>query len=404
MQKNAVGKPFLISGEAGAKELTPLKRLALDKTDYLEDLLQEIIDDAPGLLPVSEIDERIQGRLVSLGREVGTPSGPIDILFISEEGYLIVVETKLWRNPEARRKVVAQVLDYATELRSWDYDRLEQEWRKRNQAEDSLFSFVAPEGLDEGQWTDCVNLNLQQGRMTLIIAGDGIRSDAERLGEGIKGHPQFEFRLGLIEMRLYQLPDDRMLVLPTLLAKTTEIGRVVVQIDRSGEVKVSLPSETKKEKGGKPAPLTEDVFFEELAQAEPSGGAYVKVARKLLGLLEGTDFTLEPKPTGFVVKCLDPSGSERSLSLLYVAKWGHLACLFSTLGPQLKRAWDDEDAAQRVLDAHRQKLESFGLTGNIEITTHLDKVSGQEEAIVQWLNDFVALLRQEAEKLPERTD
>ncbi len=39
-------------------------------------------------------------------------------------GYLTIVETKLWRNPEARREVVGQIVDYAKELSTWDVEEL----------------------------------------------------------------------------------------------------------------------------------------------------------------------------------------------------------------------------------------------------------------------------------------
>jgi hypothetical protein len=35
-----------------------------------------------------------------------------------------LAETKLWKNPEKHRIVVAQLIDYAKELVNWDYDRL----------------------------------------------------------------------------------------------------------------------------------------------------------------------------------------------------------------------------------------------------------------------------------------
>ena len=37
----------------------------------------------------------------------------LDNLIMTNRGQLALVEVKLWRNPEARRKVVAQALDYA---------------------------------------------------------------------------------------------------------------------------------------------------------------------------------------------------------------------------------------------------------------------------------------------------
>ena len=57
-------------------------------------------------------------------------SGYIDNLYISSGGYPIVVETKLWRNPQARREVLSQVLDYTKELTSKDFEWFEQIWQE----------------------------------------------------------------------------------------------------------------------------------------------------------------------------------------------------------------------------------------------------------------------------------
>ena len=78
--------------------------------------MQEILFRYPLLLPIKEVDESFC-PLISLGREIAG----IDNLYISPTGLLTIVETKLWRNPEAHRTVVAQILDYAKKLNLWDY-------------------------------------------------------------------------------------------------------------------------------------------------------------------------------------------------------------------------------------------------------------------------------------------
>ncbi len=77
----------------------------------------------PELLPVSEFDDDYFPA-IPLGREVATGCGPIDNLYISPTGGLTLVETRLWKNPDKHRTVVAQILDYANEVATWDYDRL----------------------------------------------------------------------------------------------------------------------------------------------------------------------------------------------------------------------------------------------------------------------------------------
>ena len=50
--------------------------------------------------------------------------GALDNLYISPHGGLTLVETKLWKNPEARREVVAQLFDYTKQIAQWDYKQL----------------------------------------------------------------------------------------------------------------------------------------------------------------------------------------------------------------------------------------------------------------------------------------
>lgn len=49
-------------------------------------------------------------------REFRVEGGRIDVLLLSSEGRVAVVETKLATNPELRRRVLAQALDYLAHL------------------------------------------------------------------------------------------------------------------------------------------------------------------------------------------------------------------------------------------------------------------------------------------------
>jgi hypothetical protein len=57
--------------------------------------------------------------------ELPLASGFVDNLYATPDGDLIVGETKLFRNPEARREVVGQVIDYAKDLSALSYEQLE---------------------------------------------------------------------------------------------------------------------------------------------------------------------------------------------------------------------------------------------------------------------------------------
>ena len=177
-----------------------------------------------------------------------TAAGPIDALFVNRHGLLTIVECKLWRNPQARREVVGQILDYAKELARWDYEDLQREVSTaRKQPGNALFRLVAdrhPE-VEETAFVDRVTRGLRTGRFLLLLAGDGIRERTETIVQYLQEHTGLRFTLGLVEMAGYALPDGRMLVQPRVLARTTMIERVVVRVEEAngrGEA-ASEPSE-----------------------------------------------------------------------------------------------------------------------------------------------------------------
>jgi hypothetical protein len=81
----------------------------------LEDQIQALVHAHPRLLPIAEIDP-IFVDPVPVCRELTTPAGNIDNFMVTPSGLPVLIECKLWRNAEARREVVGQILDYAKEL------------------------------------------------------------------------------------------------------------------------------------------------------------------------------------------------------------------------------------------------------------------------------------------------
>lgn len=89
--------------------------------------------------------------------EINFGAGPIDVLLVSSHGRIGIVETKLSYNPQKRREVVAQVLDYALSLQESDRESLPDLPDLSN----------AP--LEE-DLAECLN----SARFLLIIAGDAL--------------------------------------------------------------------------------------------------------------------------------------------------------------------------------------------------------------------------------------
>lgn len=227
---SAFTNPFLVSasGTSHLLERIPLSSGATGIES--ERWLQESLFRHPESLPVREIDPHI-GPLIPVCMEIETGAGPADILYLTPSGQVVLVETKLWRNPEARREVVGQILDYAKQLTAWTFDVLEKKAAKAAQASSPfLLSCLRSRfpHADEVAFIDGVRRSLASGDFLLIIAGDGIRYGAESLVTFLERYGHLRFGLALVEVAAYKLPDSSILLQPRVLAKTEFLHRTLL--------------------------------------------------------------------------------------------------------------------------------------------------------------------------------
>ena len=195
-----------------------------------EAAIQRLVADHPACLPIRDIDPLFDGA-ITVCTELNTPAGPIDILLITPSGLPVIVECKLWRNPESRREVVGQIIDYAKELSRWTCSDLQREINRRRGTTGNellrLVREVAP-ATDEIAFNDDVSLNLRRGRFLLLLVGDGIRQGVEAIAEYVQRHAGLHFTLGLVELPLFECPDGALLVAPRVVARTESITRTVI--------------------------------------------------------------------------------------------------------------------------------------------------------------------------------
>ena len=226
---SAFANPIIFSQEGSAQILERIPLSANDSA-FSEKWLQEALFAHPHCLPIKELDPRI-GRLIPICMELQTEAGPADILYITENGQLVVVETKLWRNPEARRVVVAQILDYAKQLTKWSYSDLAKlTAMTTKQGPSYLLDCVRKvnPNIDEADFVDSVTNSLKSGDFLLLIVGDGIRTGTESLVNFIDQYGNLRFGLGLVEVAAFKLPNNDILLQPRILAKTEVLQRTVL--------------------------------------------------------------------------------------------------------------------------------------------------------------------------------
>ena len=216
-----------------------LERIPLQGGKFYEDWLQRQLFEHPEILPFREIDPSF-APAIPLCRELPTDAGRIDLAYTSDTGRITLIECKLWRNPEARREVIGQILDYAKELAAWDYDRLSRAvGSAAGRSGDSLYDIAAEQdpNLDQATFVDDVTRNLKEGRFLLAIVGDGIRESVESIATFLQSHAGLRFSFALVEMAVYRMPaegPEGFIVQPRVLARTVEIERLVVRREDDG--------------------------------------------------------------------------------------------------------------------------------------------------------------------------
>ena len=158
-------------------------------------------------------------------REYKVDVGRIDVLLISSQGRVAVVETKLATNPELRRRVLAQALDYLTHLSDRFADSMPEIPKDENG--DAI--------ADEEDIRECI----AQGDALVIIASDEVDLRAARLSRSLLAdHLVKQWDLALIDLAFYRPVNDssdHYLIIPHVRNLIESEPRQVVRVIVEGE-------------------------------------------------------------------------------------------------------------------------------------------------------------------------
>lgn len=256
--------PVLVTTD---KSRTELQRIYLGQGVHDEEWLQALIHYHPAILPMADIEHGF-GELIPAAREVPCGHGFIDNLYVTPSGDLVLVETKLWRNSQMRREVVAQALDYVAAITNMTFEAFEAAVTHGQCLVPRLYDLVRdhPEASGEADFIDAVTINLRRGRLVVIVLGDGIRTETELLHDLLQSHAGLHFTFALVEVATWRnAGTGDILVIPSTLAKTVMIERGIVRIEKGEPVIKPLPPKAM----AKPQTITSTDFWEAIAQHDP---------------------------------------------------------------------------------------------------------------------------------------
>lgn len=343
--------PFLINQNASGQRLQPVD---IQGPDYDEKWLQDMLRQQPEILPVAEI-EPIFYPIVPIGREVTTETGSIDNLFISHRGYLVLVETKLWKNPEAKREVIAQAIDYGSSLSKWSYSQLNEVAKDYTKKYENMKLDLV--GWVENRWgpveggrdffEETVAKNLRLGRFLTLIVGDKVRQSViEMLSYVVNRYPHLATSVALVELQCYRWAEGKevwpLLVVPTIVAQTEIVERSIVEITLKKEGKYEIDVKQEKArptgKGRKRITLTEEAFWELLKEQSPNN--YENIRQLIDGYRERDGINIEVGEGGIIVR-LSIQDSGQQVTLFFVTKSAELWVWPQTVDRQLTKAGFD---------------------------------------------------------------
>ncbi len=116
--------------------------------------------------------------IVIIGEQIQTKRGPLDFLGIDSSGNIVVIELK---RDMLHREALVQAIDYASDVTSWDIEKLSEECSKYTGK--SLEEYLT-ENFEEVEWED-ISINHVQ---RILLVGTGVDESLERMVEWLSNN------------------------------------------------------------------------------------------------------------------------------------------------------------------------------------------------------------------------
>ena len=201
----------------------------------LEDKLQELVAEYPGLLSGEQMNPDNPRRFILIGREQGIADiiggghrWSLDHLLIDQDAVPTLVEAKRQGNSEIRREIVGQMMDYAAHAtQTWNVGDIRQAFEERvsaaGQDSDSVLSeLLRSEGeTDSDAFWQRVDDNLRAARLRLLFVADGIPDELARVVEFLNEQmPRIEVLA--VEIKQFRGEAGSSTLVPRVIGRTAE--------------------------------------------------------------------------------------------------------------------------------------------------------------------------------------
>jgi hypothetical protein len=226
-----------VRGAHGATALW--KPTTLDQIGRHEADLETALSETPELLCLESRRSGIYGPFavfnqVALATPLGREIYP-DIVLLTASGDVVIVEVKLFANPEIRdRSVIAQIIDYVSSFSALDEGGLA---RLFNGGEDcewcDLVGRLFPDEEDAEDLADTLRANAGAGNVHIVVACDKAPKGAYDLARSVSAQSHLGFALDVLEVTPFvpaEGPPEVVMFVPNVRLSTEIVARTAVSV------------------------------------------------------------------------------------------------------------------------------------------------------------------------------
>lgn len=199
----------------------------IDMMTHSAEELPRTVPDSEGQLEevLARRIELLESGLLLIGRQLGTPSGPLDLLCVEGDGTVVVVELKKDRLP---RVAVAQAIDYASQISTMPRE----EFKKfvQDGARKGVEGYPAIDDLDDFMQKWCADFDPESlnGRQKILLAGCRLDEQTEKMISWLSANG--------VDINAYELPffklGEKTILARRIIISSSEIERVRIEREK----------------------------------------------------------------------------------------------------------------------------------------------------------------------------
>ena len=206
-----MGMTIALQGPDGTTALW--EPTSLDQLGKHEDYLEQALSRTPELLCLETRRTGIYGPFAVFNQlELETPRGAQDypdITLLAASGDVIIVEVKLFANPELRdRRVIAQVIDYVSSLSALSEAAMARLFNGGRDAEwATLIAGLFPAERDPDELAAALLGNAREGNVHIVVACDKALKGVYEAARSVSAQSHLGFSLDVVEVSPF-VPKD----------------------------------------------------------------------------------------------------------------------------------------------------------------------------------------------------